>query len=448
MNGLKIFMLGLVLPGFFWAPPPASAQQHLSSGKDAPNVVLSGTVAQRWALLIGVEDYAEIDDQKYCADDVKDLQGRLIAAGFPVTNVFLLSDTARQPKYLPSKSNVERQLELVPMLTSKNDLLLVVYCGHAVRVDGKSYLCPIEARPEAAKETLISMDYVYRQLAAAEATCKLLVIDAARNAAGSQRSTVEEFLDSVKQPPPGIAIMVSCQPGQASLVDNGLKRGTFMRFFVKGLEGQADGDGGNSNQRISLGELCDYVRTKTGTQASQQGSHAQSPVLHGQVDADFEIGLVPKYTLDAESYPTINDDLGTTSARLEAIARITPQSMQAYNQALVSYGQSDIVEAIEYCTDSIRRDPGNTWAHILRASCYSAYGDFAKALEDYKQLGIPLPCHVSAKTAELKLGDEVTATVSWGDKLYVTKAKGEWLWVDSLGNDQAKEGWIHQKHVE
>ena len=89
--------------------------------------------------------------------------------------------------------------------TGKSAKCIQCATGAGLAPYGKSYLCPIEARPEAAKETLISMASVYRQLAAATAGRKLLVIDAARGATEGQSGTVQKFLESLK-PPPGIAI--------------------------------------------------------------------------------------------------------------------------------------------------------------------------------------------------------------------------------------------------
>ena len=69
--------------------------------------------AQKWALLIGVNDYAYINKLKYCGADMDALRGRLIEAGFPENHVYLLSDNAKDSKYHPNKTNIETQLDLV-----------------------------------------------------------------------------------------------------------------------------------------------------------------------------------------------------------------------------------------------------------------------------------------------------------------------------------------------
>src|SRR5262245_18013432 len=67
--------------------------------------------AQRWALLIGVNDYANVQRLQYCVADQEALAKRLIATGFPEDQVYLLIDKAEKQRYRPSKLNIEKQLE-------------------------------------------------------------------------------------------------------------------------------------------------------------------------------------------------------------------------------------------------------------------------------------------------------------------------------------------------
>src|SRR5436190_24177567 len=69
-------------------------------------------VEQRWAVLVGVDDYAYAQKLQYCGADQRALRDQLVASGFPVDHVFLLHDKAEDPKFRPSKGNIERQLNL------------------------------------------------------------------------------------------------------------------------------------------------------------------------------------------------------------------------------------------------------------------------------------------------------------------------------------------------
>jgi len=63
---------------------------------------------QRWALLIGVDDYAELEDLKYAGADVRALQGELLARGFEQDSVFLVEDGSAQSKYRPCGEQASR----------------------------------------------------------------------------------------------------------------------------------------------------------------------------------------------------------------------------------------------------------------------------------------------------------------------------------------------------
>ena len=51
-------------------------------------------VAQRWAVLVGVDDYAYAQKLQYCGADQRAFRDQLVASGFPSDQVFLLHDKA------------------------------------------------------------------------------------------------------------------------------------------------------------------------------------------------------------------------------------------------------------------------------------------------------------------------------------------------------------------
>src|SRR5205807_2642632 len=117
--------------------------------------------SQKWALLIGVNDYAYINKLQYCGPDMDALHTQLIASGFSDKQVVLLSDSAKNKKLLPFKTNIEAQIDLVTRMVEKDDVLLLAFSGHGVHLNGVDYICPVDARLEDAKNTLVSLDSVY-----------------------------------------------------------------------------------------------------------------------------------------------------------------------------------------------------------------------------------------------------------------------------------------------
>src|SRR5687768_11557953 len=102
-------------------------------------------VAERWAVLVGVNDYANANDLQFCGADQSALRDRLVASGFRAENIVLLHDKAEQNRHRPSQRNIEEQLQLVIGSAEAGDLLVVGFSGHGVSLGGKSYLCPSDA---------------------------------------------------------------------------------------------------------------------------------------------------------------------------------------------------------------------------------------------------------------------------------------------------------------
>lgn len=441
---LRTLAVALCLIGIVQARP-AQAQRENSRGLSVESAAGS---AQSWALLIGIDDYAELPDNQYCARDVQAIQDVLIAGGVPAGNVFVLHSNVALLKYLPSKANLQRQLEVVPKLAGPQDRLLVVFCGHAVQSGGKSYLCPIEARLETPRETLVAWDMVCRQLAESPAAHKLLVADVARGPAGTLTGAADKFLASLGDLPGDVALLTSCRAGQTSRLDKERETSFFMRLLRQGLEGEADRKGGNGDGQIGLAELFGYVREQMKV-AAGAGSSAQTPVLFPETAGDWALCSVPQFQPAESTWPVPIDNSDALPADLESLAAISPASLRAlrraWNYMSFQYGGD---RAIADANDAIQLDPNNRWAYVVRGFHYRKAGDLEKALADFRKLGIPLPCFVFSGQADLKLGDQTVATLFRGDKVYVTKANGEWFWVEGAGKAQGKKGWVNKQDIQ
>jgi sulfatase modifying factor 1 len=262
---------------------------------------------QKWALLIGVDDYAHVNKLDSCGQDMRGLRERLLASGFPGRQVFLLHDKADVNKYRPFKESIETQLDLLlgkvddkgkavsPGLVEKDDLVVVAFSGHGVQRDGVSYLCPVETRLDR-PETLVSLEGIYNRLSACRAGQKLLLVDACRNdpRPGGQKGprTTDEtkgFARSLEKPPEGILVLASCAPGQVSWEDaRQLGHGVFMNFVLKGLAGEAkDKDG-----EVTMLGLYKYASKETKLYVAHTYGEVQTPELFGKVQGDFAIGPV------------------------------------------------------------------------------------------------------------------------------------------------------------
>ena len=284
--------------------------QNSSDGK---SLLVERTGNQKWALLIGVNDYSYVTDLKFCGNDIVALQKQLLAVGFPQDHVTLMHEGAQERRYQPYKSNIEVELGLLlgeldesgtrlkkRGLAEPGDLVIVAFSGHGIHPTGenKSYFCPIDAIVNKSR-SMVALEKIYKLLELSPAGVKLLVVDACRNdpRPGGQKAmkaTTETkgFAKTLENPPKGILVLSSCAPGQVSWEDEQIQHGVFMKYVLEGLGGAADEAIGDRNQKVSLLELYRYTSDKTKTYVARTRGQLQTPALKGDITGDFEFGTL------------------------------------------------------------------------------------------------------------------------------------------------------------
>ncbi len=98
MRKLLAVMLIMLVPVVGWC----------QANSDARNITRNQFGGQKWAILIGIDDYIHVKDLHYCGADMRALRDRLVAAGFPERQVKLLHDDAQEKRFLPFKANIEQ----------------------------------------------------------------------------------------------------------------------------------------------------------------------------------------------------------------------------------------------------------------------------------------------------------------------------------------------------
>ena len=365
---------------------------RLGAAAPAPAQAAEKRVGSRWALLAGVDNYAEAQKLQFCGADMRSLRKQLVASGFPEPQVFLLDDQAQETKYRPLKANIERQLELVLGLVEQDDLILVAFSGHGVHRDGKSYLCPSETRL-ADPATMISLDAVYERLQKCRAALKLLLVDACRNdprVAGERNlgaaEDVQQFARSLERPPEGILLLTSCAPGQVSMEEKEFGHGVFMHYVLEGLQGRADDD---RNGRVSLMELYKFANRQTKLYVARKFNGYQTPALKGDIHDDFDVTTA---SLSAMALAKVGLAKKALSARqytkalaaLDEAIRLDPKTAEAFNQrGNAHFAMGDRQKAIADYSEAIRLAPQSADPYSNRGYAYKQQGDLAKAIADY-----------------------------------------------------------------
>jgi formylglycine-generating enzyme required for sulfatase activity len=255
-------------------------------------------ISDRYALLIGVDEYASATRLEFCGADQLALRETLLNSGFAEDNVFIIHDRAEETRYRPSKGNIERQLDLVLKLADEYDLIVLAFSGHGVNLEGKNFWCPNDSTLDD-PQTLVSQDKIYDRLKKCRAAFKLVLVDACRNdpRLSGQKSLnategTRKFAETIENqmPPEGLILLNSCSPGEVSREEKSLGHGVFMNFVLEGIRGQADTDGDGF---VSADELRRFASSKSKTYVAKRFNDSQRPFLRGDATSDaLEFGLL------------------------------------------------------------------------------------------------------------------------------------------------------------
>jgi sulfatase modifying factor 1 len=223
------------------------------------------------ALLVGISEYnhAKLDNLRYAPDDVEELAEVLRQAGYSRIVQLTTRTGAADPRLVPDKDNILRELADLLKNRTKYDTVLVAFSGHGVQLtlkdkDGKSkdepFFCPRDGNPTKA-ETLVALNQVYADLDNSGAGVKLLLVDACRNNPADKGS---KGIDGRDMPDlrKGMGALFSCRPGERSYEDKTWKHGAFFSVVLEALRPDDKGRLGadvNGDGVVDFEELTRYV---------------------------------------------------------------------------------------------------------------------------------------------------------------------------------------------
>lgn len=260
------------------------------------------SAGQRYALLIGVDNYSNLQPLNYCGNDARALGSCLAESGFSAFNIVCMEDRTPFQRLKPTKSNIEANLKAIVEGLNPDDLVLISFSGHGVFLEdkrggaGKSYFCPIDAQVQR-RESLIEVDWLFDALSRCRAKRKLLLVDACRNqvhprgarAVNSQSdstSFTRSLAESLESVSGGVSLITSCDKGQFAMEDPRLQQGVFSHFVRQGLLGHAPRSPDGS---ISLLNLFRYVNERTKSHVDKNFREEQTPTLKGEITGDFSL---------------------------------------------------------------------------------------------------------------------------------------------------------------
>ena len=255
----------------------------------------------KWGLVIGIEEYANLPSAEYAFKDalvVKEYFIKII--GVPESNIILLTDNKATKAgivsyiktYLPRNVTKDTQLYVyfaghgAPEI-KKGDAYLVPYDGDTRFLESTGYALKdfyVDLNSIGNRRTYIFLDACFSGIAsrAAEMLAKgtrpaLLHVEDTQISAGTKNNLMS---------------ISSSSAGEPSNAYPETEHGLFTYFLLKGIGGAADD---NSDGKLSVDEVYQYVSTNVSREARRMGSQ-QMPMMTPSVPEikDITLANTPK----------------------------------------------------------------------------------------------------------------------------------------------------------
>lgn len=240
---------------------------------------------RKWALVIGVNEYLDpaVPRLKYCVADAKLVASQLASkCGYDPLHVLVMTDDQEKPHLRPLLINLENQVRSWLSKAEGGDTVLFYFSGHGL-VDerGNGYLVPQDCRRERLELYAYGLDTLRKQLAACQATQKLLILDCCH--AGSDKAAdavavgpSSQELGQAFAGAEGLITLASCRKEQKSHEWPAKSQGLFTYFLAQGLSGSADFD---RNGLVDSDELYRFTVDEVPITAQRElNVPAQTPI--------------------------------------------------------------------------------------------------------------------------------------------------------------------------
>ncbi len=228
---------------------------------------------KRWALVIGVDKYADtqITTLGGSSNDARAIADALIRyAGFPTDQVMLLASDQPAERQ-PTRGNILRRLSNLASVVSPDGLLFVSFAGHGMERSGQAFLLPSDAQVsndvDLLEQTAVNVVQMKERIRKTGVGQVVLVLDACRNDPAGRSNDdnpltpayVRGFnFDLRNREVTAFATFYATAVGHRAYEYKEKQQGYFTWELVEGLKGGA----ANERGEVTLSALLKYVQER------------------------------------------------------------------------------------------------------------------------------------------------------------------------------------------
>ena len=233
-------------------------------------------------LIIGIEAYQGLNKALYAANDANLFHDMVRdGMGVPLENIKILSN------HKATRSEILSALKfwLPAQVKAGKTHVYLLFSGHGLTSDddAQKYWLPFDVNKALLAETAISEKWAIAELQKLQAKSITIFLDSCYSGLTRKGESLDplargvKFKSAVAPMPVNFTMVSASAANQTALASDDFKQGIFSYFLIKGLAGQADADG---NQRVTHGELIDYLSQRVDKKALLM-NRRQQPQLMG-----------------------------------------------------------------------------------------------------------------------------------------------------------------------
>jgi hypothetical protein len=215
-----------------------------------------------YALIIGIEKYADLPAATYAERDASAAADFATAMGVPAHNISTLTGDRA------TRAGLVKKLEgWLANNVNDNSTVYFYYSGHGApdTKTGQAYLVPFDGDPEYLDQTGYPLKRVYEKLGALKAKHVIVMLDSCFSGAGGRsvlakgaRPLVTNVGTGFNSADGKITVLAAAGADQISGTDDDKGHGLFSYYLFNGLNGGAK----DASGQVTVKSLFDYLKPK------------------------------------------------------------------------------------------------------------------------------------------------------------------------------------------
>jgi hypothetical protein len=266
-----------------------------------PETIKSDFQYNRWALIIGIENYSSLPEVIYARKDartIKDYFNKVL--GVPEGNIVTLLDQEATYQQLESYLT-----QYFPPNIQTDSTLYVYFVGHGLPGlhDNNPYLVLQKSDPKNIEKTGYPLEKFYSELQNLKNKMNYVFLDTSFSGYASRSNDwLLEEPDAKKIAPKQVGLktkkIISIQAAenfQPNKAYHAMQHGLFTYYLLRGMRGEADT---NIDNKVSIKELFKFLRHNVLNGAKQMNVDQNPVILPGLKkvkDRNFSITVMPNH---------------------------------------------------------------------------------------------------------------------------------------------------------